>query len=455
MSAVAVAAATASATETLGAFVAGLRLEGVPGHVVEKVKCNLLHDLACSLAAHSIGRPVWALVDGLAPGEATLLCTGKRVPAESAAFANAVIMHGRAQDDTHFGAKCHAGSIVVPAVLATAQRTGASGARVIAALVAGYEVATSVGELFADVSTARGFRSSMVYGTLGAAAATASLLGLDAAATADAIGIATSFSGGLNEAWVEGSTEWRWEMGVASRNGITAARLAAEGARGARNAFEGPAGFVRAFVGIDGWEQPADWELGRRWRILDVIYKAHPVCNITQSTVDVAMALARDNDLAPADVAGIKLWLNPVDRVYPGTLNWGPFEDVGATLMSAPYCLAMGFAERGATLAGLRRFDDPEIAHLVGCTEVLPGDDLPVLSARIELRTTDGRTLGGEQVPVPETFDWDWEGISANVERLALEMEDGGATVPALKAALRDLERLDSLEPLLAAVVTR
>ena len=244
-------------------------------------------------------------------------------------------------------------------------------------------------------------------------------------------------------------------MGVASRNGITAARLAAEGARGARYAFEGPAGFVRAFAGQDGWTAPDDWELGRRWRILDVIYKAHPVCNITQCTVDVAIALASENDLVPADVEKITLHLNPVDRVYPGTLNWGPFEDVGATLMSAPYCLAMGFALRTATLDGLRRFADPDIARLIERTEVLPDDRLPVLSARIELRTTDGRDLSLEHIPDDATFGWDWAGISANVDRLCAEMEHGGRTIPALKAALRSLEQLETVEPLLQATVSR
>ena len=439
-------------TVALGDFVASLRLADIPADVVEKLKCNLLHDLACSLAAHSVGGPAWALAAGTGPAESTLFCVGSRVHAEQAAFANAVVMHGRAQDDTHFRAKCHAGSIVIPAALATAERLGASGARTVAAIVAGYEVATAVGELLADLSTARGFRSSMVYGTLGSAAATASLLGLDAAGVADAIGIATSFSAGLNEAWVEGSSEWRWEMGVASRNGIVAARLAAEGARGARNAFEGPAGFVRAFTGQEGWEPPADWELGCRWRILDVIYKAHPVCNITQSTVDVGMALAREHDLTPRDIEQVTLYLNPADRLYPGTLNWGPFEDVGATLMSAPYCLAMALAERTATLAGLRRFDDPDIAELIGKIDVVPDDRLPVLSARVELRTADGRELRRELVPDGRTFGWDWAGVVANVERLRQEMVAGGPAVPALKVALREFEQLESVGPVMTAM---
>ena len=83
-------------TVSLGDFVASLRLADIPAEVVEKLKCNLLHDLACSLAAHSVGGPAWALAAGTAPAESTLFCVGGRVPAEQAAFANAVVMHGRA-----------------------------------------------------------------------------------------------------------------------------------------------------------------------------------------------------------------------------------------------------------------------------------------------------------------------------------------------------------------------
>ena len=209
----------------------------------------------------------------------------------------------------------------------------------------------------------------MLYGTLGSAAACASLLGLDEEGAANAIAIASSFSGGLNQTWIEGSTEWRWELGMAARNGLWAGLLAATGAVGARHWFEGDAGFARAFGGAVPAEE--EWELGERWRILDVIYKPYPVCNITQSPVEAAIALVSDDDVEAGEVESIRCLLNPADRGYPGTLNWGPFEDVGASLMSAPFCVAMAVKDRDATLAGLHRTDDPVMRELVARTEVL------------------------------------------------------------------------------------
>ena len=107
--------------------------------------------------------------------------------------------------------------------------------------------------------------------------------------------------------------------------------------------------------------------------------------------------------------------LNSADRTYPGTVNGGPFEDIGATLMSAQFCVAMALKQRGATLAGLREFDDPELMRLVGVTEVVGEDGIPNLGARVELTTVDGRELKGELIPDDSTYGWDWDGVVANL----------------------------------------
>ena len=220
-----------------------------------------------------------------------------------------------------------------------------------------------------------------MFGTLGAAAAAASILGLDERHTTNAIAIAASFSGGLNQTWMDGTSEYRLQLGMAARNGIAAATLAAGGLQGAAHWYEGDAGFARAFAGLDD-VAGGDWELGERWRLLDVTYKPYPVCAITQSSVQVAIDLVRANDLDSERIASVRCELNSADRTYPGTVNAGPFDDIGATLMSAQFCVAMALKHRTATLAGLREFDDPELMRLVGVTEVAGDDAIPNLGAR-------------------------------------------------------------------------
>src|SRR4051812_32491901 len=440
----------ASGTE-LGRFAAELTLADIPAEVVERLRCNVLHDLTCAMAAHTEGVAVWDLVRGYGPAEATLLCDGARVDAEHAAFANAALMHTRAQDDTHFAAKTHVGSAIMPAAYALAERDGLSGAAFATAVIAGCEVAAAVGERLAAPSTARGFRATPVFGTLGAAAAGASLLGLDAEATADAIAIASSFSSGLNQMWIDGTSEYRLELGMAARNGIVAAQLAAAGFHGAAQWYEGEAGFARAFAGDENAAE-GPWELGERWRLLDVTYKPYPVCAITQSPVQIAIDPAREHDLEPGAISAVRCYLNPADRTYPGTVNDGPFNDVGASLMSAQFCVAMALKHRGATLAALHEFDDPVVLRLVGMTEVLGDERLPNLGARVEV-TAQGETLAGELVPTAETYGWDWDGVCANLARMEPEIAVGRSGLDRLEQAVALIEELDSVEPLVRGTV--
>jgi 2-methylcitrate dehydratase PrpD len=441
-------------TTTLGRFVAGLRDAPPPAAVREKVRVNLLHNLACAMAAHVTAETVWTLARANGPGPAGLLGDGSAVGVEWAAFANAVVMHGRAQDDTLFAARAHIGSAATPAALAVAQREGRSGADVVRALVAAYEVAGAVGELLTLRTTARGLRGSMLYGTLGSAAAVASLLRLDADASADAIAIATSFAGGLGQAWIDGSSEWRWELGMAARNGILAADLAAAGEHGASAAFEGAAGFARAFADVADWRAPDDLELGARWRVHDVIYKPYPVCNITQSPVAAAIELATAHDLTVDEVVAVRCFLNPEDRSYPGTLNRGPFRDVGATLMSAAFGVAAALKHRGVRLADLRSFDDPVIAALIERTAIEPDETLPALATRVEIDRRDGTTVVRELVPDDATYGWDWDGTLDNATAmLAPEIRGGRAALDAVAAVLTRIEQLEDVGALVAATV--
>lgn len=237
---------------------------------------------------------------------------------------------------------------------------------------------------------------------------------------------------------------------MAARNGLQAARLAALGARGADLAFEGAAGFARAFAGVQDFASLVEGlTFGAPWRIMDVIYKAHPVCNILQSPVEIALQAVQRRPLRTDEVESVALYLNPADREYPGTLGRGPFLDVGATLMSAPYCVAMVLKNRSVKLAGLLELEDRTIASLIERTEVLPGDDLPELAARLKVRLRDGSVLCEQLIPDKSTYGWDWEGVAANARHLVPEMRKGTDVERLIDLAGR-LEALPDLGELIA-----
>ena len=203
------------------------------------------------MAAGERAEPALSLARGTGPGTATLIGDGERVHVEQAAFANAVLMHARAQDDTHYPSQTHPGTAVIPAALAMGEHAEADGARFLAAIVAGYEVATAVGEELADAAIERGFRAASIFGALGAAAAGAVAAGLDEDRSANAIALAASFAAGLAQTWTDGAEEWSYQLGLAARSGVTATLLARAGVNGARFALEGASGFAAAFAGTE------------------------------------------------------------------------------------------------------------------------------------------------------------------------------------------------------------
>ena len=335
-------------------------------------------------------------------------------------------MHARAQDDTHFAAKTHVGSAVhARRRWRSPSATAPTATAFAVAVLAGCEVAAAVGERLAAADRARLPRHAG-FGTLGAAAACASLLGSTSERAANAIAIAASFSGGLNQTWIDGTSEYRaassaWRPATGSSRRSSRPR----GLPARAHWYEGAGRLRRAPSPATVTRRGPTWELGERWRMLDVTYKPYPVCAITQSPVagrdrprDRARPRARRGRERP-------LQLNPADRSYPGTLNRGPFNDVGASLMSAQFCVAMALKHRAATLAGLREFEDPVIRELVARTEVLADEGLPTLGGRVEVELTrDGTELSGRAAARRDTYGWDWDGVRR--QRRAPGAGDGG-----------------------------
>ena len=441
-------------TERLGDFVAHTTFAALPSEVVTRAKTCLLHDLAVMLAgrqaeplAHDLVRRHYAT-----PPESTLVWDGSKVSAEGAALANAALMHARTQDDTHFPSSTHTGSTVIPAALAMAEAEGARGEEFLAAMILGYEIAGRVGREYDTITTPRGFRATSLYGPFGAAAAAARLMRLPADRVTAALGFAANLSGGLGQTWVEGTSEWRFQVGIAGRHGIFAARLAAAGATAARESLEGLAGFYGAFGGTTEQASRAVAGLGTEWTVPEVTLKPYPVCAIQQSPVAMMIDLATTYDLRPVDVAEIVLELNPYEATYPGTDSVGPFTDQGGTLMSGQFCMALALIERKAPLAALFRFDDPVLGALTKRCRIVANPAITPLSSRLIVRTVDQRSLVRETVATPTLHKWSFAEEIELVRGLVPEMEVPAERAERLIAAVRDVDGRPDLGELVACL---
>jgi 2-methylcitrate dehydratase PrpD len=166
-----------------------------------------------------------------------------------------------------------------------------------------------------------------------------------------AIAISASLAGGLTQAWLEGTLEWNLEVGMACRNGIYAALLAAEGTAGAQAALEGPRGFYHAFAGEQEVPQVATLRMGERWRILETTFKRFPISGISQVPVQTALSLKKKYAIDFRDIERVQLIVNDFELHYPGVNNFGPFGGPGAALMSLQYCVSTAL-QKGTVVWG-------------------------------------------------------------------------------------------------------
>lgn len=432
-----------TASQRVAEFVAKFDLDQAPAEVIEKAKTTLLHDVGVALAGHALAstanataKDFGACSDGTG---ARLLVDGGRVSVEHAALATGALMHARTQDDTQLAALMHLGCTTLPSLLALGDRDDASGRDFLTAMVAGYEAASAIASGFAARSTAAGFRATSIYGAFASAAATARLLRLSADQTASALGLAASFGGGTNQPWVAGTQEWQYQVGVASRNGMLAAVLASRGVTGAADSLEGAAGHYRSFAGgVEGVDEVGS-TLGSQWRILDVTYKPFPICAINQVPVTVLNELVQEHDVREQDVESVVLTLAPHEANYPGTRSQGPFGDVGASLMSAPFCMAVALRERTVRVADLRRFDDQTLMQLVRKITVQEDDSLAGGSCRLSVRTSAG-LLRRDHVSTRETFNWGREETASRLHGLLADLPFGAERLDAFTEVALDLE---------------
>lgn len=177
--------------QRLADFAVAARNE-VPQNVAASVRQRILDVLGLCVAATELdtSRTVLAFVaDQGGEPQAHAIGVG-RVSAAWAAFGNGVLAHSLDYDDTHLPSILHPSESVVPAALATAERTGAPGGEVIGAVAAGLEICVRTGMAGYDRATnnptffEHGQHATSICGAIGSAAALL-LPGSDAKTVAD------------------------------------------------------------------------------------------------------------------------------------------------------------------------------------------------------------------------------------------------------------------------------
>lgn len=334
----------------------------------EDVARRVLDVLGNSLAAAD--QPAARAVTGVASawggsGQATAIASGVRLPAPAAALVNGTLAHSLDFDDTHLPSVLHPSSSVVPAALAVAEATGASGPALLDAAGMGIEVTVRLGmggydrELGNSVFFDRGQHATSICGAIGSAVAAAMLMDLDEKGIAHAIGIAASMGAGLLEANRTGGTVKRMHCGWAAHSGAVAAELARAGLTGPPTVIEGRFGFLHAFCGDRADVAAVVDGLGERWELPGIFFKPYPCNHFTHAGIDAALRLRADG-VRPEDIAEIELGApTPVLRTIaePPEAKARPESGYHAAF-SGPFTLAAALVGGGGLGVGHEDFTD-------------------------------------------------------------------------------------------------
>src|SRR5512140_882568 len=163
-------------SEHLARFCLAIRCEKMSRDVIDAAKLHILDSLGCVFAGSRLepGRMTYNLAVAVSRGntESTLFGTKLKASYLDAIQAMATAAHCGELDDIHGGAATCIGGMIVPALLAMAEREGGSGRHFLEAAVAGYEATARIGlSIDAPKLFARGWWPSTICGAFGVAAA--------------------------------------------------------------------------------------------------------------------------------------------------------------------------------------------------------------------------------------------------------------------------------------------
>src|SRR4051812_40839482 len=215
----------------LSEYIAGALARPLPDAAVEKARHHILDTLAAMVSGTELkpGQLAigYAQAQGGAP-EASIVGTRLRTSAVNAALANGMLAHADETDDSHAPSRTHPGCAVVPAALAVAERTHASGEQFLRAVALGYELCARVHfALGADAFAAASRSTHSFGGVFGAGAAAGALLGLDAAGVRHLFSYCAQQASGVgcnvrDQDHIEKAFDFG---GMPARNGVAAATM--------------------------------------------------------------------------------------------------------------------------------------------------------------------------------------------------------------------------------------
>lgn len=448
-------------SERLARFALDVAWEDLPAAVAEKVKLLILDTVGVCIGSARQTSGLAMLrqcAEWSGSGPCTLIGSGQRVAAQYAAFGNGALGHAQDFDDTHTESIVHPSCVLVPAVLAAAERFGSTGKALAATLASVTEGVIRLALPAGGAINRRGFQATSSLGAFGSALIAARLGGFSHEQAVQAMGIAGSFSSGLMECVPASASSKQFQPGWGGFCGMMAADLVRAGFTGPRTVFEGPLGYFAAFLhGMPVSPAEVLDGLGEAWEVLNIRPKLYPCAHNVHAAIECAAAL-RQSGVQPHDIESV-LCEPPQEAVpmvcEPWSRKVAPPTGYDARF-SLPYVIAVmlvtgraGVDSYTDALAG-----DAVIRSVMARTSyrVNPEFQFRDMPGRVSIRLKDG-TVCTHEVPAvrgnaanPIGYAELLAKFEANAAHLGPERSRRIADM------IMDIERLPGLQPLVAAI---
>lgn len=382
--------------DQLAEFVVTTRLEDLDGSTVAAAKNVVLDTIGAILAGSRLPENTsFASLAGTLGqgGRATLIGHSGKVQPLFAALVNATAGVALEMDEgTRLGGG-HPSIHVTPAAVAVAEDLGRSGKELLESIVVGYEVTSRIGT---GTRSRAEVHSHGTWGTIGAAAATARLLGFDAGQTRNTINLAASMSPA--NTWtpcLEGANIRNLYPGRSGFQGILAAHLSSCGFTGIK---DGPADLYGTILGegfdpsavVDGLGQPGSY------RIQNNYFKMHACCLYNHPALDAVQELASREKFSASDVSHIRIEAPPLALIMADAEP----ENMLAAKFSIPYAVAAMLVKGSADITAFypEQVADSQIRELARLVEVAADPEMDLRrydypASRVAVSLKDGRTL--------------------------------------------------------------
>ena len=308
----------------------------------------------------------------LEKGNCTVLGTNVKLAFRDAGFVNGFNAHAMEMDDGHRYAMLHIEAPLFSAMTALYEKEQLSTDAFYKGIIVGYEVTVRVSCSLQPWHKVRGYHSTGTCATIGVAMVAAMALDFDFGQTKAALTAAASSSAGLLELLHDDSEMKPYNVGRAVMDGLTAAYFGRVGYIPPVDVLGGKRGFLNIMSDTQHPEFLTTFAFNDKPSILSNFFKPYPACRHCHSTIDAALQIARDNDIAVKDIEKIKI------GVYKLALTGHDHTEVNSSksaMMSIPYGAVVALAKKNAGLAQYKEdvVSSDEIQQLL--TKVVISED--------------------------------------------------------------------------------